>query len=167
MMFLTKKVYNWQEAQYDGEGVDAPEKVMITLEKAMDNVPLAIFKFAISIPMLYLIVMMYDAAIAHHLQYDLSMVIVLLELVYLIPSKSLFLKIVDIPMLIFNTIICHPIASYGYLVTVPLDLIRLAFQRAQNGVSAARQNYQSSQYSQNQTSSERKIIDADVIKEHH
>lgn len=167
MMFLTKKVYNWQEAQYDGEGVDAPEKVMITLEKAMDNVPLAIFKFAISIPMLYLIVMMYDAAIAHHLQYDLSMVIVILELVYLIPAKSLFLKIVDIPMLIFNTIICHPIASYGYLVTVPLDLIRLAFQRAQNDVSAAHQNYQSSQYSQNQTSSERKIIDADVIKEHH
>ena len=167
MMFLTKKVYNWQEAQYDGEGVDAPEKVMITLEKAMDNVPLAIFKFAIAIPMLYLIVMMYDAAIAHHLQYDLSMVIVILELVYLIPAKSLFLKIVDLPMLIFNTIVCHPIASYGYLVTVPLDLIRLAFKGTQEGVSTVRQNRHSAQYTQSQSRSERKIIDADVIKEHH
>lgn len=159
MMFLTKKVNAWQEKQYHGEGIDAAEKLMITAENALDNIPMAILKFICTLPMLYTIAMMYDFAIAHHLQYDLSMVILVAELVYIVPAKNIVLKIVDLPMLVFNTIVCHPIASYGYAVAVPCDLIALAVIKLRDGVKALR--------ARRNKSSNTQIIDAKIVNGHH
>lgn len=128
-MILTDKVTRFKNKIYEGEDARTwVDRMMVRLQFIEEHKLHAFFLILLAFPLYCSMGSVYDFIREFRYQSILGDVLILLEIVKLVTGKkSGFWTVINFPIFALNTAILHPIATYGYIFSIPLDLIRNAY----------------------------------------
>lgn len=128
-MILTDKVTRFKNKIYEGEDARTwVDRMMVRLQFIEEHKFHAFFLVLLTFPLYCSMGSVYDFIREFRYQSILGDVLILLEIIKLVTGKKGGIwTVVNFPIFALNTAILHPIATYGYIVAIPLDLIRNTF----------------------------------------
>lgn len=127
-MILTDKVTEFKNRIYKGEDASTwVDRLMIRLQFIEEHKFQALFLLILAGPLYCSMGSVYDFIRGFRYQSILGDVLILLEIVKLTTGRKGIWAVVNFPIFALNTAILHPIATYGYIFSIPLDLIRNAY----------------------------------------
>lgn len=123
-MYYSKKVSNNVASFFTGDDILA--NCVIGFEYAVEHPFDGAMRFIASLPMLFAAYSVFDYYDGQHLQYAFGIGLFILEVLHKVTKNA---EVYNWPVIAFNTMVFHPLASYAYAVTIPMDAVRFIYNK--------------------------------------
>lgn len=128
-MYLTNKIVK-RVREFQGNET-LLDKIGTYMTFVVDHPFQSVFRFLLGIPAMYIVLAYFDYWDGQHLQYAFSIVFFMLEMIRIsTPERAVY----NWPINVFNNLLFHPLASYAYAITIPLDCISIAVKFIKNHI---------------------------------